>query len=87
MTMRIELELLVDPLRPARIESDLFSLEEAIIAEEFARLTRGAVYCWKTSGVQNWLERGLSIVDVLGLIVLPSNSPDFIGMSDDAPTA
>ena len=84
--MPVQLELLVNPVRPQRIESELFSLEEVEQAEQAASRSNGAVYCWKTTGTQNWLERGLSIVDVLGLVILPASTPAFIDMPDDPPS-
>lgn len=42
-----------------------------------------AVYCWKTTGVYNWLEKGPSVTDVLGFVILPNGLPDVIELPDD----
>ena len=65
------------------LERDLFDLEEARDAQRQADSCDGVVYCWKTTGRWNWLERGFSIVDVLGLLVLPKGLPPVIDMPDD----
>ncbi len=62
---------------------ELFDLAETIQAESIAKATNGQIYCWKTIGKSNWLERGVSITDVLGLVVLPQGLPDVIEMLDD----
>ncbi len=67
------------------LETELYRLEEARQAEEQAVRVNGRVYCWKTTGVWNWLEAGYSIVDVLGLVVLPQGLPDVIELADDVP--
>jgi hypothetical protein len=58
-------------------------LEDWQDAVRFAEQTHGAVYSWKTSEAHNWLERGISLVDVLGLVVLPDSLPVEIEMPDD----
>ena len=59
----------------------LEALQEAV---RLAEQTHGAVYSWKTTGRHNWLERGLSLADVLGLVVLPDGLPEEIEMPDDS---
>lgn len=66
-----------------QMELDLFQLEEAKLAERLAQRSKSNLYSWKTSGNQNWLERGLSLTDVLGIVVLPSGLPDIIDMPND----
>ena len=73
--MRITLELLVDV--------DFFEIEDARAAEACAEETGGRVYSWKTTGKHNWLESGYSIVDVAGLVVMPSILSGRITMADD----
>ena len=41
------------------------------------------VYTWKSIGVENWLEKGLSISDVLCLVILNKGYPDYIDLPDD----
>ena len=41
------------------------------------------LYCWKTTGNENWLERGLSVADVLGIVALPQGLPDIIDLPND----
>jgi hypothetical protein len=67
------------------LELDLtvYNTEEIDKAREFALESNGVLYCWKTSGISNWLEKGLSMVDVLGVVVLPRGLPDQIDMPDD----
>lgn len=64
---------------------ELFQLEELPAARAAAECTKGVFYCWKTTGVFNWLERGLSISDVLGIVILPEGLPDVIDLPDDPP--
>jgi hypothetical protein len=68
---------------PNGLTSELFQLEDAARAEILAEMTTGQIYCWKTSGRSNWLERRLSIVDVIGLVILPQGQPDWVDMPDD----
>lgn len=65
------------------LEKKVFMLEEAERAGRAAERADGAVYSWKTSGRANWLERGFSRADVLGLVVLPRGLPPVIDMPDD----
>jgi len=62
---------------------EFFNTEEITEAEQKALETNGELYCWKTSGESNWLERGLSLSDVLGLVILPRKFPEQIDMPDD----
>ncbi len=64
-------------------EFEFFQIEELRNAELFAKETNGLIYSWKTIGFSNWLEKRLSIVDVLGLAVLPKGLPDWIDLPDD----
>ena len=66
-----------------QIETEFFELEEAYEAEQLTQRTHSQVYSWKTVGRSNWLERGLSISDVLGLVVLSIDLPDSLDMPDD----
>ena len=68
----------------ALLETDVFQLEEVRQAEALAERSNAEVYTWKARGSENWLIRGLSIVDVLGLVILPRGLPDYIDMPDDA---
>ena len=62
---------------------EVYNLSEVEQAERKALEIDGAIYCWKTTENSNWLEKGLSISDVLGLVVLPKNLPEQIEMPDD----
>jgi hypothetical protein len=64
-------------------ETEVFNTEEISQAEKLVTETNGEIYCWKTSGNSNWLEKGLSLSDVLGIVILPRNLPDYIDMLDD----
>ncbi|MEW5883378.1 MAG: hypothetical protein AB1725_04040 [Armatimonadota bacterium] len=64
-------------------ETELFETERGKAAELEALRGGGSVYSWKTTGRANWLERGFSVVDVLGYVVLPSELPATIDMPDD----
>jgi hypothetical protein len=66
-----------------QFDVELFQLEEVARAERLAQETSGHIYSWKTTERSNWLERGLSIADVLGLIVLPNGLPTVVEMADD----
>ena len=65
------------------LDTEFYQLEDMQQAEQFASQTNQTIYCWKTLGSSNWLERGISISDVLGLVVLPRNLPEYIQMPDD----
>lgn len=75
MSMKVTLDL--------RLDVELFQLEEVARAEKHAQESGGVLYCWKTSGRENWLDQGLSLVDVVGIIVLPHRLPDPIDMPND----
>ena len=62
----------------------LYQLEEAGKAESQAKKADGKVYTWKTSGNHNWLEKGISNTDTLGLVVVPNHLPDTIDLPDDS---
>jgi hypothetical protein len=66
------------------LEFEFYELENAKKAEQFAESIEGEVYSWKTSGYSNWLEKRMSITDVLGLAVLPKGLPDWIDLPDDS---
>jgi hypothetical protein len=66
-----------------KIEFKCFQIENARNAETLAQETDNAVYSWKTVGRYNWLEKGFSVVDVLGLTILPNGLPDKIDLPDD----
>ena len=51
-------------------EFEFFEIEELKNAKHDAEKIDGSIYSWKTIGCSNWLEKKLSIVDVLGLAVL-----------------
>lgn len=66
-----------------QFDVEIFNTEEISQAEQLAVKTDGELYCWKTTGKDNWLEKGLSITDVLGVIILPKGLPAQIDMPDD----
>ena len=65
------------------LDVDVFSTEMIREVTQHAKATNGRVYCWKTTGAQNWLEARFSQVDVFGYIVLPQGLPDYIEMPND----
>ena len=65
------------------LDVELFELEEIEQAESLAAREHGVIYTWKTIGRSNWLEHGPSIVDALGLVVLPVGLPETIDMCND----
>ncbi len=62
---------------------EVFNTDEVNEAQQAASELGGVLYCWKTSGTSNWLEKGLSLSDVLGVVVLPQGLPNQIDMPDD----
>lgn len=64
-------------------EFECFDIEEAKLVEKIAEETDGVVYSWKTEGRYNWFQKGFTVVDVLGLTVLPKGMPDWIDLPDD----
>lgn len=62
---------------------EFFNTEEIAKAERKAIETNGELYSWKTSGIFNWLEKGLSISDVLGIVILPQKLPEQIDLLSD----
>ena len=75
MSMKLSLSIIFD--------LELFNTEELAQAKQLAMESSGVLYCWKTTWNSNWLEKGLSRVDVLGIVVLPQGLPDYIEMPDD----
>ncbi len=75
--MRVALEPIVT--------TDFYQPEEWRLARSAARTNRTSIYSWKTSGRANWLERGYSCVDCLGLVELPQGLPDEVPMPNDGP--
>jgi hypothetical protein len=61
----------------------VYQLEEYNEVVRIANKQSSTVYSWKTLGKDNWLEQGISLIDTLGLIVLPKGLPDVIDMADD----
>jgi hypothetical protein len=66
-----------------KFDAAVFNTDEASEARHLASESNGVLYCWKTSGNSNWLEKGLSLSDVLGIVVLPRGLPQQIDMPDD----
>jgi len=66
------------------LELEVFQTEEAEQVELKAQELDSLVYSWKTSGNENWLERGFSVADVLGLVILPRGLPEAIDMAEDS---
>ena len=64
-------------------EFEFFEIEELKSAEHYAEKIDGSIYSWKTIGYSNWLEKRLSVTDVLGLAVLQKGLPDWIDLPDD----
>jgi hypothetical protein len=65
------------------IDTEVFDIQEYRGVESAAAEANLRVYSWKTIGRSNWLERGVSISDVLGLVVLPDGLPEYVEMPDD----
>jgi len=65
------------------INFELFDITERAKAEALAIATTGNIYSWQTACNANWLEKGIHIVNVLGVVVLPKGLPDTIDMPDD----
>lgn len=59
--------------------------EDVAEAKREAERTGGDIYTYHTSGLNNWLRRGISRVDRLAFVVLPKGLPDQIDMADDEP--
>ncbi|MCX7782740.1 MAG: hypothetical protein N2318_03740 [Meiothermus sp.] len=66
-----------------RIKTKLFTLEQIGDAHELANRLGAQIFTWKTVGSTNWLEKGTSIVDALGYVVLPKQYSDIIELPDD----
>ncbi len=66
------------------LEFEFFEIEELKNAEQYAGEVDGLIYSWKAIGYSNWLEKRLSVADVLGLAILPKGMPDWIDLLDDA---
>ncbi len=67
------------------ISLELFNLEHASQLTILAIQTDQEIYTLKTAEHSNWLERGIHIVDELGLVLLPKNYPHNINLPDDNP--
>jgi hypothetical protein len=66
-----------------KFDVEVFDTDEVKEAQRLANELNGVLYCWGTTCHSNWLEKSLSIVDVLGLVVLPQGLPDQICMPND----
>jgi hypothetical protein len=66
-----------------KFDVEVFNTDEVKEAQRLANELSGVLYCWKTTCNSNWLEKGLSIVDVLGVVILPQGLPDQICMPND----
>lgn len=66
-----------------KFEFEFFQIEELQNAEQYVEEIDGSIYSWKTTGNSNWLEKRLSVADVLGLVVLPKNMPEWIDLPED----
>lgn len=64
-------------------EFECFDIEETKQVERIAEETDGVVYTWKTERRFNWFQKGFTVVDALGLVVLPKGLPDWIDLPDD----
>lgn len=64
-------------------EVELFELENYVEAFAAAEKSCAQVYTWETTGKANFLQKGASCVDALGLVVLPIGLPTIIEMPDD----
>ena len=69
---------LPDGVRP--VTTELYTLEESRRAWEKRNLEGGTIYALKVEGVDCWLERGLSITDVVGFVVLRDKLPGLIDL-------
>lgn len=67
------------------ITFELFDLEDAPQLTTLAIQTDQKIYTLKTAEHSNWLERGIHIVDEMGLVLLPKNYPDNIILPNDNP--
>jgi hypothetical protein len=79
MSMKITLNIYLD--------AKVFHIEEVDEVERLAAEMRAHIYSWKTIGASNWLDLGLSVSDVLGLVILPKGLPHYIELGDDEPEA
>lgn len=66
------------------LKLELFQLEELPRARALAESANGVLYCWKTTGIFNWLEKGISLCDVLGIVILPKDLPEQIDLPNDS---
>ena len=65
------------------LDVDFYEIEEWKKAVEVAHESNRSLYTWKTSGRANWVERGMSNVDALGLVLLPAGMPEYLEMAND----
>lgn len=68
---------------PMLLDVQMYQLEEHNEVVRIAIKQSSTIYSWKTLGKDNWLEKGISLIDTLGLIILPKGLPDVINMADD----
>lgn len=66
-----------------QITFELFQIEEWKMVKRIAEKNNREVYSWKTEGKSNWFEKGFSIVDSLGLVLLAEDLPNQISLPDD----
>ena len=66
------------------VSFELYELEDWRHIEWLARQRNQAVYTYKTTCRANWLERGLSAADTFGLVLMPLDTPETVGLPYDA---
>ncbi len=85
--MRLTLCAVVRGKRYQTFQVELYELEELGEATRAAEKSGGRIYTWHTTGKYNWLELRPSIVDAVGLVVLPNHLPEYMNMPNDPPEA
>ncbi|MBI3742853.1 MAG: hypothetical protein HY261_01005 [Chloroflexi bacterium] len=65
-------------------DTEMLQIEEWAKAQALAVARQQDVYTWKTTCLANWLERGISNVDALGLVLVPKGMAPRLEMPFDA---
>lgn len=73
------MKVTLEPLGAA----DFYQLEDLSVAAAKSLRLGMAIYTWKTACRVNWLEAGASIVDSLGLVLVPPGLPATIDLAGD----
>ncbi len=66
-----------------KVSFELYNLEDLYIVKKLAKKNNQLIYTFQTTGRFNWLEKGVHLVDGLGLVLISKNLPSRIELPND----